>query len=987
MRLNRNIFSATLILILCLSFYPGKAQTGFSFDIKKPDQYDDRVLGSEKSDKKKFTLPRRFTQNTFTHYNYVFNANNKLNQVLDDAKADHIDDYTELLSFYNYSLDRTAADTLELDSIISKSTTGIVLHDLRNDWIDNLYLLTGAAYYLGKQFDSAYLTFQFINYAFARKEKDGYYQVIGSKFDGNNALSISTVEKNSLPRRLLSEPPSRNDAFIWQIRTLIALEEYAEAASLIITLKNDPKFPKRLYNDLEEVQAWWFYNGNVYDSAAAHLENALSNAANKKERARWEYLIAQLYERSGNHELAKKFYDKVIGHTLDPVMEIYARLQSIRIDRSGGDNSIDRNIAELLKMAKRDKYYDYRDVIYYMIGQMEMERKNYDGAQANLKKSTENNTNNPTLRNKAFLQMANLAFDQKKYRFASSLYDSVDLNDPGLKDPREYVTRKEVLRKLSVQLDIVERQDSLQKVAGMPEEERKDFVRKLVRQLRKEKGLKEELAAPGSSLVPIGAQKNDPSESLFTNNSAKGEWYFYNAASKTKGATDFKTKWGNRPNVDNWRRMAGLNFQQANNKQNQLTSGDPNQTTKKAPPGELTFDALYENLPLTKELLKESNDSLSKALYLLGKSYANDLEDCESATRTNEEIVARFPDFKDMNEVLFTLYYCYKKSGQAGKADQAKNQMEQKFPGSRLTAIASTGKDPGDKKNPAATKAYEDVYNLFIEGDFAKAVADKALADSMYGSMYWTPQLMYIESVYYIKQKDDTKATEVLNAIIAQGPNTPMAAKAATLIDVLSRRQKIENELANLNVQRAEDPKPVYIDTATKKDTVAIVQVPQLPQKEKPKEIQKVADNKPVIKTADTVVNKPIISSYTFKPEDKYYAAVILSKVDMVWVNETKNAFNIYNRGKYYNKQFEYTVNQLNPEYKLLLIGNFDNAQAAADYVQTIKPVSRTQIVPWLAPEKYTYTIISAANLEILKTQQDIGLYKQFIEKNLPGKF
>jgi hypothetical protein len=75
------------------------------------------------------------------------------------------------------------------------------------------------------------------------------------------------------------------------------------------------------------------------------------------------------------------------------------------------------------------------------------------------------------------------------------------------------------------------------------------------------------------------------------------------------------------------------------------------------------------------------------------------------------------------------------------------------------------------------------------------------------------------------------------------------------------------------------------------------------------------------VKTADTVVNKPIISAYAFKPDDKYYAAVILTKVDMVWVNETKNAFNMYNRGKYYNKQFEYTVTPINAEYKVLLIG------------------------------------------------------------------
>ena len=246
-------------------------------------------------------------------------------------------------------------------------------------------------------------------------------------------------------------------------------------------------------------------------------------------------------------------------------------------------------------------------------------------------------------------------------------------------------------------------------------------------------------------------------------------------------------------------------------------------------------------------------------------------------------------------------------------------------------------------------------------------------------------QLMYIEAVYYIKQKQDAKATEILNAIIAHDPGSSMAVKAGTMIDVLNRRQKIEDELNGLNVTRVEEKRiPVDTTTKIKIDTVAYT---PLPQKEKPKEVVKAADQKPAVKTADTVVNKPIISAYAFKPDDKYFAVVILTKVDMVWVNETKNAFNMYNRGKYYNKQFEYTVTPINTEYKVLLIGNFDNAQAAAEYVQSVKPISNSQIVPWLATDKYSFTIISAANLEILKTQQDIGLYKQFIEKNMPGKF
>ena len=218
MRPNRYTFIAVLLLILCQVTVPSFGQQGISFNLKKPKEYEERVLRSERSEEKKFTLYQRLIQNTVTHYNFYFNANNKLNDVLERAKSSFTDDYSLLLPFYNYSLDKTAADSIQLDSITYKSSTGIALHDLRNDWVDNLYLLWGASYYLQKKFDSAYLMFQFINYAFAPKEKDGYYQTIGSKFDGNAAFSISTKEKNSLPRKVFSEPPSRNDAFIWQIR-------------------------------------------------------------------------------------------------------------------------------------------------------------------------------------------------------------------------------------------------------------------------------------------------------------------------------------------------------------------------------------------------------------------------------------------------------------------------------------------------------------------------------------------------------------------------------------------------------------------------------------------------------------------------------------------------------------------------------------------------------------------------------------------------
>ncbi len=445
MRLTRNTFTAVLLLILCQISLPAFSQLGIPITISKPTEYEDRVLRSEKSEDSKFTLPKRFIQNTVTHYNYYFNANTKLNEVLERAKLGFKDDYSELLPFYNYSLDITAGDSIQLDSITYKASSGIALHDLRNDWVDNLYLLWGASFYLQKKFDSAYLMFQFINYAFAPKEKDGYYLTIGSARDGNSAYSIATKEKSSLPKKIFSEPPSRNDAFIWQIRNFLAQDQFAEASSLILALKNDPVFPKRLNNDLAEVQSYWFYKQNMWDSAALYLTKALSNATNLQEKARWEYLAAQLYEQAGNYKDSEKYYGKVSSHTTDPILDIYARLSTIRVNRDGGEQTIEKNVAKLIRMAKQSKYEDYRDIIYYMAAQMQLQGNNIDEAMALLLKSTRYANNGIEQRNKAFLQLADLSLAKKNYRQAYNFYDSLKMDDPTLKNVEEITAKKKSL--------------------------------------------------------------------------------------------------------------------------------------------------------------------------------------------------------------------------------------------------------------------------------------------------------------------------------------------------------------------------------------------------------------------------------------------------------------------------------------------------------------------------------------------------------------
>ena len=220
------------------------------------------------------------------------------------------------------------------------------------------------------------------------------------------------------------------------------------------------------------------------------------------------------------------------------------------------------------------------------------------------------------------------------------------------------------------------------------------------------------------------------------------------------------------------------------------------------------------------------------------------------------------------------------------------------------------------------------MYDLFIEGRFTEAQQAKTVADSLYNTTFWSPQLLYIQSVYHIRQREDSIAKGILNILIGQQAGTPMAEKASTLLDVLNRRAEIEAELAALQIER-----PV-------EDKVVITPLPKPPVKEAEKEVAKVEEKKEEVaeekqvavtrtqnvqndtkssgnkqagitdntpkKGVDTIATKDVAQPkganvYTYAPHTKYYAMVILNKVDVVYGNEAKNALARYHREKYYN--------------------------------------------------------------------------------------
>lgn len=946
-------------LLLLLQSLALQGQTGFKINIPKPKEYEERVLRSEKTSEGKLRSVPRLIQNTVTHYNFTYNASRKLNEVIDRAKAAYKDDYSKLISFYNYSPTAILGDSIHLDSVIQKASSGIALHDLRNDWVDNLYLLWGAAYYYQQKFDSAYQLFQFINYSFAPREKDGYYKVIGSGRDGNKSNSIASKEKSSVVKKIFSEPPSRNDAFVWQIRTHLAQNEYAEASSLIDVLKKDPLFPERLRPALEEVMALQFYKLENWDSAAFHLSRALPEAANAQERARWEYLIAQLYEKAGKSAEAQRYYQKVIPRTTDLVLEIYARLGALRNHQQTMLADIDKNVNALWQMAAQDKYAAYRDIIYYMAAQMDMTGGNTARAIRSLQRSTEASSNSPLQRSKAFLQLAEIAYANGQYKEAARFYDSLQVKDSSLADINLLEQRKKALQKLVPHIDVLQRQDSLWRIASLSEEERREWARKQLRELKKQQGLVED---------PINAPRgNNPLQPVVTNTlfmpgEAKGEWYFYNATSRARGQTEFKTRWGNRPNSDNWRRLAALQAMM----NNAVAGGglDSTAVTGKPAAGQTDLESIYNQLPLSPEQQRLSRDSISKALFSAGKILIQDMEDCSRGVSLLERLLSSDSAFSPRQELYVNLYRCYQKQGDLQRAAQLKALLEREFPNDPLTLSLLERKLPASDRSKTADSIYERIYLLFTQENYQAAIAQKKMADSLYGAGYWTPQLLYIESVYYIQQRQDSTAIRILYQLSNQFPDHPLKNKAIALIEVLGNRAKLEASLT-LPAQSAQAP-------------AATTLAPTSPSAATP------ASTAPVTPATAAVTSQPSSNDFVKNDQAPHLAVLVLTNVDPALANETKNALLRFNRENFTANALTTTLQPFTDNIRWVQVASFADATLANRYKERVQQKTRTDIAPWLEVSQFFWMIISAQNLERLNTSKDLGSYKDFLNKNSP---
>ena len=575
-----------------------------------------------------------------------------------------------------------------------------------------------------------------------------------------------------------AEPFNRINAYpntmIWYGRTLIEREKYEEAEFLFRELWIEPFFPKSLYDELATAEAHLFIKRKQYANAIPPLIKAIELTPNKKNRARLAYILAQIYDRAGQHEQAYAAFEKVLKSNPKYEMEFNARLQQIYAGWANGKTNSEDADKSLDKMLNDDKNLEYRDQIYYTKAEIALNDSRKPDAITYLRKSLSYNQKNTPQRAESYLKLADLYFESENFVAAKSYFDSaltvLPPTDERFKRVTDYASNLKDIARL---ITTIEANDSIVRVFYMDDAERKELAKRLKKQREEASAAK---AASSAGKNSLSALNNTPKAGQ-----AKSSFYFYNDAFLRKGKRDFGKLWGDRKLEDNWRRSNRINT-------NAFDAAAVDSTAASNPEDEDLKD-IFANIPKTEDELSVIHLATYEAMYQLGTLFRDRLENNQRCVLTLEELQTRYPDTARYEKE--TWYYCYLAHTDLKNFVRSKfylDKLQEKYPNS---AYARALSDPNflnatKEREKELNRYYEETYALFQKGVYKDALDRCQEAPKKYGSQNALVPKFALLSALCVGNINGTDAyCEALGEVISRYPESAEATRAREIARVL----------------------------------------------------------------------------------------------------------------------------------------------------------------------------------------------------------
>lgn len=692
-----------------------------------------------------------------TKYNTLYNGGIALDKGVTDLKSGYNDNFWEILPIERMQISKEAVlpgqtKNANFERAEIKSTKAIQKHSMnidggeKNPQMDEAHLMLGKSRYYDQRFVPALEAFNYVLYKYPSSDK--IYEVK-----------------------------------IWREKTNMRLENDALAISNLRRLLKEIKFKDQIFADANATLAQAFLNLKEKDSAIAKLKLARDFTKENEEKARYNFILGQVYEDLGYKDSAYAAYQNVIDmkrkSARQYVIQSHIR-QSAQFDWEKGDT-----IAYLKKyndLLKDRENRPYLDVLNHQMGLFYDKNRKSDIAKKYYNTSLKSQPTDEYLIASNYRNLADIHFDKAKYVTAGKYYDStLAYLKPRTREFNSIKKKRENLEDVLKYEAIAQRDDSILKITSMSSVEKEAYYAAYIVELKKldekarllnEKSAEENQAESKADKVQKNNLETDDAASQETGKSAPsnnvgfvskpGDFYFYNANTVLIGKKEFAKKWGKRAHVENWR-LSGESDEDSKEDQtsDEKSTADDNSI--------YTTDYYIKQLPTDQKLLDSISKERNFAYFQLGVIYKEKFKENALAADKFETLMNNYPEERLILPSLYNLYKLYELVDPV-KAESVKSRIITGFPDSRYAQLLSNNAINLELGTPEVV--YNNLYKDYENGLYRVTLVKTDIAIVQFTGEEMLPKYELLKANLIGKLYGLTEYKKALNFVALSYPNT-----------------------------------------------------------------------------------------------------------------------------------------------------------------------------------------------------------------------
>ena len=631
-------------------------------------------------------------------------------------------------------------------------------------------------------------------------------------------LDAPASEAFSIVARLSADPNQQVEAQLERVE-LLARQGNAALAEPILYEVERKGLPKKWDYRVHRIKARMAISGQDWLGAAQEASSASASAPRADLKARYAFLAAQLFEKASEPERARRMYEACLkAQPRDYAMLLEAQL---RRSLNGGGVNPKKLFQELHELLREPKNADFADRIYFSLGELAQQWEEDDKAYGYYQQSfAAGRSERPMVLGLAYARHGAMALERQVYARAQVDFDSAALVLPATYVGREGFQKKaKSLKALVEALSLAELGDSLVRLSLRSDADLERQFEAYAASLKKADEAEAERQRRLAQLAELrSASAELDAAAPAAGGAAGGGWAVYAPALRAKGAAAFRQKFGERPNVDNWRlRSRSSEWMQQTSSADKASKpgskdGSPDGAADGASDGSadgaadgasdsgmLEFEGpesryrtsyYLAQIPRKAHELDSVKQSACVAWSEVAAAYRDGMQDPSKAVAAYRSALRGCPDHREAARWWYALYRLHLGLKENLQAEEAKKELLERFPGSEAAEILRRGSAPrAAEAVPAASAAFLALRDAVSQRRWRDAL--RASEGVSWSEAERAPAAL-LRAMALGGLEGRVAYADALRKVVADFPTSPQAAAAQTYLAELSAIPKQE---------------------------------------------------------------------------------------------------------------------------------------------------------------------------------------------------